>query len=127
MILIIDKCFKEGLKKIVAHAEANPLTLDDIHDMLNGERPVAGNTEGYFMIDPFGTKIVYTIENLPDYSLRHFSISMCNGKNLPHPIIIEEIMILLGFKNHFHNCIVEIENRSDDPLTGILNVAEIIN
>lgn len=127
MILIIDNVFKLGLERIVAYAEAHPLYLDDILGMINGERPMAGDMEEYRFIDAFGTKVVYTIEILEEYTLRHFSISMRNGKQLPHPIIVEEIMHLLGFKNTFHNCIVEIERRADDPTIGILNIAEKIN
>lgn len=126
MIIILSPTFIKDIKNLVAFAEANPLYLDDLLDMINGEKPPAGNTKGYYLIDPFGTKIVYTIEILPDYKLRHFSISINNGKTAPPPVIVEEIMSLLGFKSKLSDCIVEIERRESDPTIGILNVAEKI-
>lgn len=126
MVIIFSPHFIESIKKLVAFAEANPLYTDDILDMINGEKPPAGNTEGYYLIDPFGTKIVYTIDILPEYKLRHFSISINNGKTAPPIVIVEELMKILGFKSKLSECIVEIERRESDPEVGILNVAEKI-
>jgi hypothetical protein len=126
MVFIFSPCFIESIKNLVAFAEANPLYLDDILDMINGAKPPAGNIDGYYLIDPFGTKIVYTIEILPEYKLRHFSISINNGKTVPPVVIVEEIMSLLGFKSKLSDCIVEIERRESAPDIGILNVAEKI-
>jgi hypothetical protein len=127
MVFIIDPPLVERIKEMVAFAESNPLYLDDVLDMINGIKPLAGDTKGHYIIDRFGTKIVYTIEIFPDYKLRHFSISMDNGKKMPHPVIVQEIMDLLGFKAKLSKCIIEIEKRDNDPKVGILNIAELIN
>jgi hypothetical protein len=98
--------------------------MDDILDMMNGSIPVAGNTEGHFIIDPFGNKIVYTIEILPEHTLRHISISVNNGHTLPNPVMVAAIIDVFGFKSKLGDCIIEVENRN--PYVGILNVAEKI-
>lgn len=126
MVMIIDHNFIESIKKVKEFAEKNPLYLNDILDMINGEKPMAGNTEGYYFIDQFGTKIVCTIEILQEYKLRHFSISMNHGKIMPNPFLVVAIMDILGFKNSLPDCIIEIERRESDPTVAILNVAEKI-
>jgi len=126
MIFIIEPHLVESIREIVDFAEANPLGVDDILDMMNGLKPVAGNTKGYYLIDRFGTKIVYTIDLMPDFTLRHLSISMNNGKTMPHPVILQELIHLFGFKSKLENCIIEVEKRGNEPFVGILNIAEKI-
>ena len=125
MIFIIEPSFVDKIKNIVDFAEANPLCIDDILDMKNGDIPIAGDTEGYYLIDRFGTKIVYTIDVMPECTLRHLSISIDNGKRMPHPAIVQEIITLFGFNSKLEDCIIEIETRENNTV-GILNVAEKI-
>jgi hypothetical protein len=128
MAIIITPCLINMLEELAEFAEANPLYLDDLLDMINGSIPVAGDTKGYYIIDPFGTKIVYTIEIVPEYKLRHLSISMNDGLKIPPPAFAELIMTYLGFKYELGDpeCIVDFEERQNNPSVRILNVAEKI-
>jgi len=125
MIFIIEPNFIQRVKDVVEFAEANPLYVDDILDMMNGAKPMAGDIKGYYLVDRFGTKIVFTIDIMAEYKLKHLSISINKGKTIPHPAIVQEIMNLFGFKSELSQCIVEIERRENNKI-GILNVAEKI-
>ncbi len=99
MMLVIDEDFKDNINKIVNFAKENPLSMDDLLDMHNGQMKLTGDTEGYYWFSPLGIKIVHCIEQQVPGDCRYLSISVPGENKLPHPIMVEEIMSLVGFKN----------------------------
>jgi hypothetical protein len=124
-IEIIDYDLEGEIKKLVAFAEENPFSMDDILDVTNGHEPPAGDREGYFFITPFGLKVVYSIENQVVGKIRHLSVSdMSKDCSFPSPLITREIMRLIGFENILERCLVDIEKFSET--IGAVNVWERI-
>lgn len=123
-IQIIDYDLKGEIKKLVDFAEANPFTMDDMLDVMNGHELSAGDREGHYLNTPFGIRIVYSIEIQNKGKIRHLSVSINKDKAFPPPSITMEIMKLIGFKNELYDCMVEIEKISETR--GAINIWEII-
>lgn len=122
--LIIDDNFKNQIKKLVDFAEANPLSMDDLLDTFNGNRPPVGDQEGFCFCTITGYRIVYSIEEQVPGKIRHLSVSVDKDEAYPNPEAVREIMKLLGFKNVLEECIVNLEEISDKR--GAINVLELI-
>jgi hypothetical protein len=124
-IEIIDYDLEGEIKKLVAFAEENPFSMDDILDVMNGHEPPAGDREGHFFITPFGLKVVYSIENQLVSKIRHLSVSDRSKEcSFPSPLIVREIMRLIGFENILERCRIDIEKFNGTQ--GAVNVWERI-
>jgi hypothetical protein len=97
------------------HAEDNVLSFDDLLDIKNGQAMVVGNRKEHRCVVPDNFRIVYSVEEHPlkDGSgfakLRHASISVPDKGKLPNPHACEMIIMELGYKNRFLECMVDIE------------------
>jgi hypothetical protein len=121
---IIDYDLEGEIKKLVDFAEKHPFSMDDIFDVSNGAEPAAGDREGYFLMTPFGIKIVYSIENQVVGKIRHLSVGINKDHSFPPPFITMEIMRLIGFENKLEDCIIETEKITETR--GCVNIWEVI-
>ena len=122
--LMIDNEYSKKITDLKTFAELNPLTMDDLLDMYNKAKPVAGDTEGYYLYIPMGYKVVFTIEKQVKGDVRHMSMSVKDAKMLPNPFAVEQMLKLLGFKNELINCIIDLEPVGDGHQA--INVLELI-
>ena len=86
-------------KRVVAHAEANPLSLRDLFDVVRGSRPPIGDNPSHVCVFPLGYRICFSIENQPEPMgwCRHISISVGGDGYAPNPVAIDEIAKHFGF------------------------------
>lgn len=124
--LIIDENFKEKIKNLVTYAESHPFSEEEFFDVLKGVKSPAGDRENHYFIDGFGTKIVYSIELQPHNKVRHLSVSITKDEAFPNPVIVEEIMKLVGFQNSLERCKIHIEKFDFNPKRGAVNILEVI-
>lgn len=121
---IIDEDVKLKINNLVAHAEKNPFSMDDLLDLMNKQGKPAGDFDEFSLDLPFGYRIVYSIEQQPPGDVRHLSISVSEDGKLPNDIVVREVMKLIGFDNELENCMVRLEDIS--PNRQAINVLEVI-
>lgn len=120
--LIIGQEEKDKLKILKEYAEAHPMTMDDLLDILSGAPPVGLRPE-YQCSIPFGYKVVFTIEpNSEGNLIRHLSVSVDTPGKYPHPIACQTIMDELGFVNKTSSGRCRIYEEKDIAI----NIAELI-
>lgn len=100
--LIIDEGVKASLKKMVDYAKAN------IVDVKNPV--VAGDNAGHVTILPFGYKVVFSIEDQLPGLVWHLSVSVNTPGKVPNPLVCEELIKQIGFKNEMHDCRIDLED-----------------
>lgn len=122
--LVIGREEFEAFAAVAAFAQANPLSMDDMLDTMNGDRPAPGDIPGYSCIMNNGYKVVFTIEvNSNGDPVRHLSVS-CPDK-LPNPMIVALIMRNLGFKQSLMDCKIGYEKLNEEQ--SAIWVGELIN
>ncbi len=87
----------QALKSLREYAESNPMNMDDLLDIINGD-PAAGDFDEFTRYIPVGFKVVYSIEQQLPGDIRHLSVS-CE-KQAPPPEAVEVIKEHLGFINN---------------------------
>lgn len=96
---ILDGHGLAKLNKLRKYAEANPIEVDELLDIFNGQAyPVADRPEFTTEI-PVGVRVVYCIEHQKMGYARHLSVSvhpLRKGK-MPNPVIVGELMKIMGF------------------------------
>ncbi len=123
--LIIDEELKSKISALVAYAEKNPFSMDNVLDVYNNEMAPAGDMDQYTLILPFGYKIVYSIENQPVGNVRHLSMSIDADGKLPSTVVVKIIMKMIGFENEIEDCQVKLEDYA--PNQQAVNVWEVIS
>lgn len=123
-ILIINDILIHKLQELKQYAEQHPLTMDDLLDIKNGDRPVPGDMKEFVCIISTGFKIVFTIEHQLNTHIRHLSMSVKTKGKLPNPHVVEKIINILGFKNKLYDCMLNLEEFR--PGHHAINVLEII-
>jgi hypothetical protein len=121
---IIDDKLKTQIASLVAYAEKNPVSMDELLDTVNKQAKPVGDFSQHTLNLPFGYRIVYSIEEQPKGKIRHLSMSVNEDEKLPNEFVVREVMKLIGFKNELENCMVKLENIS--PKRQAVNVLEII-
>lgn len=97
-VLAIGPEEKEALRSLKEYAEANPMSMDDLLDIINGDIGNAGNFAEFTRHIPFGYRVVYSIEQQIPGDIRHLSVS-CQ-KQAPSPEAVELIMKEMGFEEN---------------------------
>jgi len=121
---IINNVLKVQLADLAAYAVENPITMNDMLDVMNGAKKPAGDNPRHYIELNEGFKIVYSIEQQPKGDARHLSVGVLAPKRLPNPEVVKEIMKLIGFKNKLSDCKIWIENITPDYQA--INVTEYI-
>lgn len=122
--MIITQDSIDRINKMVAHAEANPFSFDDLLDRVNHPELSPGLDEKFQLFIPQAFKIVFTIEHQPPGKARHLSMSVSEKNQLPPIQSVKTIMDLVGFKNKLEACHV-FEEKLEPGYTAI-NVLELI-
>jgi hypothetical protein len=123
-LFVVDEKLKEDIKKMVEFAEANPFSFDECLDVYNRQALPAGAREGHYIETSFGIRIVYSIEQQPPGDIRHLSVGIDKDEAFPNPVIVEEIMKLIGFESDLNSCKVDLEKYT--PTRGAVSVREVI-
>lgn len=95
---IVDDQVREALDNLQIHAMANIFSLGELFKIQAGTSPPAGALPGFSVILHFGYRVVFSIEDHPGGRYRHMSMSVNEKGVLPNPLVILEVMELLGFK-----------------------------
>jgi hypothetical protein len=122
--LIIEEKISEGIAGLVAHAEKNPFSVDELLDIYNLEGAIPGTMEDFTLYIPCGYRIVFTIEEQPAGRIRHLSVSVDKEGKLPNVNAVLLIMGEIGFKKPLDECKVSIETITDNYQA--INVQEVI-
>lgn len=122
--LIIGDTERSKLLELKEYARNNPLTIDDLLDTMNNPSNAPGIKPEYQLHVPGDFKVVFTIDEYPDYKVRHLSVSRDKKDVLPSPKAVEMIMVELGFKNKIEDCKVAIEKL--EPGYNAINVEELV-
>lgn len=108
--LIIGEKEKIDLKSLAKYANDNPLSTDNLLDIMNNPVDSPGVNPEYQRKLPVDFKVVFTIDEYPEYKVRHVSISRDKKNILPSISAASMIISELGFVNNIKNCKVFIEN-----------------
>ncbi len=68
----------QQLRELRGWAEANPVTRDDLFAMIEGRKAPIGDNES-FVVNVYGMRVVFSIEDQPSGMVRHVSISKKEG------------------------------------------------
>lgn len=99
--LIITEEVRENARKAVAHAEANTVSIETMRALAAGEALPRGMFLEFEV--PVKFRVVFTHEVHPGGLMRHMSMSSPIPGRLPHPVGLQEVMRLLGFKRPLNN------------------------
>lgn len=111
--LIITPEIKEELLSLKEYAEKNTYSMDDLLDMYNKQKPVAGDIKEHVRHIPVGFRVVYSTENQTKGFIKHLSISIDEDNALPGIPAVELIMKELGFEDGLENCLINLEEISE--------------
>jgi len=123
-ILFMGPEERESLRTLKEYAEANPISLDDLLDQMNGERKPVGSMQEYTRHIPVNYKVVFSIEEQPKADIRHCSVS-CNG-NTPSIEAMEWILKELGYRYDFQSGQSKVYTEDLGNGGKAINVMEII-
>lgn len=71
------------IAKVRAHAEANPISHDEMVKIRNGSRKTPGDDPSFVVNIDMGYRVVFTVEHHP-LKMRHISVSVdAPGKMIP--------------------------------------------
>jgi len=110
--LIITPEIKEELLSLKEYAEKNTYSMDDLLDMYNKQKPVAGDVKEHVRYIPVGFRIVFSTENQIKGFIKHLSVSIDEDNVLPGIPAVQLIMKELGFENELEDCLISIEEIS---------------
>ena len=97
---------QEKIDNLIQFAEDNTYEMNDLLDMMNGNKPIAGSIPGH-VYETGDYRIVYSIENQTQAKIRHLSVS--RDKSYPEVVVVSQILKLLGFKSELEDCKLDIE------------------
>jgi len=105
LALVITPEIREQMRKVVAHAKANPTSLETLALLVAGELQPDHVNEGKTLDIPMGFHVVYTHEHQPNGILRHLSVSIVLEGRVPHPEAVRMIMREIGFLLPLEQCL----------------------
>jgi hypothetical protein len=124
-VLIIDGEAKLKLQALIAHAEKNVFSMDDLLDVHNKDMLCAGDLGSDFSCEiPRGYKVVFSLEDQPAGRVRHLSVSVNRPGLCPSPQAVQAIMEEIGFQHNILQCQVKLEKVNKQ--THAVNVWEVI-
>jgi len=103
-VLVIDEFSKARIERLKQYAENNPLTLQDVLDTLEGKKEPIGDNQHHviFLFNDF--RVVYSIEQQPEGTFRHISVSLTDTDKLPSLQAFEFILEAFGMPDTA-NCV----------------------
>lgn len=97
--LIIDKSSEERIRTLVEYAQKNPIVI-----FKGKSSKVAGDDIKHVCDLDIGYRLVFSIEHQPLGNVRHISISVNHGGDLPQTKEVNRLMKMTGFQNVFQKC-----------------------
>ena len=104
-------------------AEASPIPYEMIKALAEGAPPPEDLYADFKVVVPGGVRVAFTNEVQVHGLMRHLSVSVEGGRtpdSCPHPVLIQEIMSLLGFINPLAECKSWIEDTGTEFAINIL-------
>lgn len=111
-VLVIDDFSKARIKRLREYAENNPLTTQDVLDTIDGKKGPIGDDPNHVvhLFDNF--RIVYSVEQQPEGTFKHISVSLKDTDKLPSLQAFELILEAFGMPDTA-NCVhMWIEERT---------------
>lgn len=97
--LIIGEAQKADIARVVAYAQARPLSLEELKQTVAGKRKPPGDEPGFTCVLPVGYRCVYSEEMQPGHGLsRHLSISVLGDGEAPNEAAVGMIAREFGFR-----------------------------
>jgi hypothetical protein len=107
MIYLINNRVKEEMSSLAKHAQENVWTLDNLLLQKRGKKGPPGDDPKYVRTLWDSVRVVFTHTQQPSFLTRHMSVSAhSDGDEIPHPVVIQEIMKMLGFLGTIEKCTV---------------------
>lgn len=121
--LVINDEVRAQMRAVIARAEADPTTLEQIQKLRSGELIPAALSEGKTLDIPMGFHVVYTVEEQAHGTLRHLSMSITalEGR-VPHPEAVRMVMEEMGFIHPLERCLFWQEDCGGERMA--INVVE---
>ena len=120
--MVIGPETREAMHAVVANAAANPVPLETLLKLRDGELLPDDVNEGKTLLVPMGFRVVYTHEQQEHGTLRHMSMSISLEGRVPHPDAVRMVMEEMGFVNVLEDCIFWDEPCGPDKVA--INVVE---
>lgn len=95
-ILQIGATEREAIKKLMAYADLNTISLEAIKKTISGGMPGIGDNEDHVLYLHEGFRVVFSYEEQPVGKCAHISISVDDPNKLPHPEAVKMIMAEFG-------------------------------
>lgn len=113
---------REELNRLRQHAEAHKIEVDELLDIFNGQLPPVGDRKGFSCNIPVGYRVVFCIEFQKKGWAKHMSVSLHSGqkKKPPHPTVIKELMLLLGFTGKMDGKDVMVYFESEHTVVNVI-------
>lgn len=108
-IVIFDSTTYERIEQVIQYAAEHPYTMDDMLDVLNGQKKPPGDFPEHVVNLSFGVRVVYSHEEQNPGLCKHISISVDNTGKLPSPPLVQEIMKAFKIETPLDECNVGIE------------------
>lgn len=105
-VLVIDEATKERAKEIIRHAADNVYSIDDLYQIMDGNKKPPGDDSKYVMQIFNGFRVVFSFEE--QYKMdqlvlcKHLSISLTDCDALPSLEAAQEIMKLFDFQTNLN-------------------------
>lgn len=118
--LLIDERAKAEIARVIAHAEKNKISQNELRERIEKGGPAIGDDPNHVCYLFDGFKVVFSIEEQPFGWSRHLSISVNDPNKVPHQAAAEMIMKEFGFTEPLKECYVYIEEEiSPKPINII--------
>ena len=105
MIYIIDRRIIDSVESLKDYAQKNIWSLDKLLLQKRGKQGPPGDEPEYTRLLWDTIKIVFTHTEQPIGLTRHLSVSTSSdGDQIPHPVVVQEIMQMLGFSGSIKSC-----------------------
>lgn len=120
-LFVIDAEHEQSLLSLKSFAENNKIEVDEMLDIYNRQVKPVGDRKEFVCSIPIGYKVVFCIEFQKKGYARHMSVSGMD--ELVHPVVVEELMKVLGFVGEIksQDVMVYFENENT-----VVNVVEYI-
>lgn len=113
------------VKALRDYAEAHPITLTELHRIIDGHAPCVGDRPNYSINLDFGFRLVFSVEEHPRTDGgttwgRHMSVSLTepSGTRVPSYHAVQLLCQELGFKP-MNECMVNFNKDSEPPYVEV--------
>ena len=113
----------EVLGPLRERAEASPIPFEMIKALAEGALPPEDLNSKFKVEISGGVRVAFTLEVQTHGLMRHLSVSVGGGRSpdaCPHPVVVQEIMSLMGFVNPLGSCKTWIEDTGTEFAVNVL-------